>query len=211
MRRHEVRISLPEGIYGITTRGWGFSHESSAQLLLEAGVRIIQYREKGSTTADMVFTAKKLKEICQSYGAVFIVNDRVDVAYASEADGVHLGHEDLPISAAREILGGAVIGASASSVDEGLAAERAGATYIGAGSIFPSSTKPEEGLLGLEGLKRLLTSVKLPVYAIGGIKLEHVKLLKGLGVRGVAVISAIFSARDPREQAKRFVSEWMSS
>ncbi|MGC9174953.1 MAG: thiamine phosphate synthase [Thermoprotei archaeon] len=199
---------LPDGLYGITVRGWGFDHERSAELLLGAGARIIQYREKELPVREMIKQAKRVKELCESYGAIFIVNDRVDVAYASDADGVHLGQEDLPLSVARRMLGGVIIGISASSVSEGIRAEEEGCDYIGAGSIFPSTTKPEEKVLGLEGLRELVALVKVPVYAIGGIKLEHVKILKRLGVRGIAVMSGIYTSDDPKETAIRLLKEW---
>ncbi|MGC8630985.1 MAG: thiamine phosphate synthase [Thermoprotei archaeon] len=203
-------VRLPQGVYGITTRAWGFTHERSAQVLLEAGVKIIQYREKSASAKEMIGEARKIREACDSYGALFIVNDRVDVAYASDADGVHLGQEDLPLDLARRLLGDAVIGASASTPEEGLVAEREGASYLGAGSVFPSSTKPEERVLGIEGLKNLMKLVKIPVYAIGGIRIEGVGLLKSIGVSGVAVISAIFAAPDPLERARAFVRAWQS-
>ncbi|MFQ1020484.1 thiamine phosphate synthase [Tardisphaera saccharovorans] len=200
---------LPKGLYGITVRRWGHDHATSAKLLLEAGARIIQYREKEPLSArEMIAQAKKVKELCESYGALFIVNDRVDVAYASEADGVHVGQEDFPAGIARKMLGDAIIGVSASTVSEGVKAEEDGADYVGAGSVFPSSTKPEERILGIEGLKQLVGLVKIPVYAIGGIRLEHVRMLKGLGVAGVAVISAIFASEEPRKVARSFVEEW---
>ena len=142
-------IDLPEGLYGITVRAWGFDHERSAQVLLEAGARIIQYREKELGVREMIKQARQVRELCRSYGAVFIVDDRVDVAYASEADGVHLGQEDFPADIARKLLGDAIIGVSASTPQEGVEAEKNGADYIGAGSIFPSSTQPEERVLGI--------------------------------------------------------------
>lgn len=203
--------SLPEGLYGITVRSWGFDHVSSAELLLKAGARIIQYREKKLEARDMINEARAVKELCSSYGAVFIVDDRVDIAYAVEADGVHLGQQDLPAEIARKILGDAIIGVSASTPQEGVEAERSGADYIGAGSIFPSPTKPEERVLGVEGLRQLTKLVKIPVYAIGGIKLEHVRMLKSFGIRGVAVISAIFASEDPQKAARQFVEEWSRS
>ncbi len=201
-------MKLPEGLYGITVRRWGFDHIKSAQLLLDAGARIIQYREKELGVRAMIEQAKKVKELCRSYGAIFIVDDRVDVAYAVDADGVHLGQEDFPADVARKMLGDAIIGVSASTPQEGVTAEKEGADYIGAGSIFLSSTKPEEKVLGVEGLKQLIKLVRIPVYAIGGIKLENVKMLKGFGVKGVAVISAIFASDNPQIAARLFVEEW---
>lgn len=199
---------FPGGIYGITVRGWGMDHIGSAEVLLRAGVKMVQYREKSLSTREMIDDARKVHELCMSYGAVFIVNDRVDVAYASEADGVHLGQDDFPAELARRILGDAIVGVSASTPEEGVSAEKTGANYIGAGSIFPSKTKPEERVLGVDGLKRLISMVKLPVYAIGGIKLQHLEMLKNAGVYGIAVISEIFDSEDPYAKARSFVETW---
>ncbi|PSO06348.1 thiamine phosphate synthase, partial [Candidatus Marsarchaeota G2 archaeon BE_D] len=111
--------------------------------------------------------------------------------------------------AARRVFPHGIIGVSARSVEEALAAEANGATYLGVGSVYPTNTKADTKLIGEEGLRSILGRVSIPVYAIGGIKLEHLRKLKAYGVKGVAVVSAILGDADPREAAKRFVSEWM--
>ncbi len=205
-----ARRELPPGIYGITSREFGRGHLEAARIFLEAGIRIVQYREKSAPAREMVREARAIRELCSSYGAVFIVDDRADVAYASDADGVHVGREDLPVGAVRRMLGDAVVGASASSPEEAAEAEAEGADYIGAGSVFPTATKGDARVIGLEGLASILRSVRIPVYAIGGIRLEHVGALKSMGVHGVAVISAILGSPDPRRAAEEFVRAWTS-
>ncbi|MFP3293671.1 MAG: thiamine phosphate synthase [Nitrososphaeria archaeon] len=200
--------ALPRGIYGITSGEFGMGHVEAAGILLEAGVRIVQYREKSRPARAMVEEARAIRELCSSYGAIFIVDDRADVAYASDADGVHLGQEDLPVEQARRMLGGAIIGASASTPAEASRAELEGADYIGAGSVFPSPTKGGARVIGPEGLASIVRSVRVPVYAIGGIRLEHLRELRSLGVHGVAVISAILGSPDTRAAARAFVEEW---
>ncbi|WP_174448467.1 thiamine phosphate synthase [Conexivisphaera calida] len=200
----------PPGIYGITSAEFGMGHLEAAEVFLEAGIRIVQYREKSAPARVMVGEARAIRELCSSYGAVFIVDDRADVAYASDADGVHVGQDDLPVEHVRRMLGDAIVGASAANPEEAKRAEEEGADYIGAGSVFPTGTKGDARVIGLEGLRSVLDSVRIPVYAIGGIRLEHVGILRSMGVHGVAVISAILGSRDPREAAEAFVREWSS-
>ncbi|MEM1614328.1 MAG: thiamine phosphate synthase [Thermoplasmatales archaeon] len=203
--------SLPSGIYGITTSKQGLDHLSSAEILLESGITIIQYREKNVSTREMISQARRLREICNSYNAIFIVNDRVDVAYASDADGIHVGQDDFPPELVKDILGDVIIGVSASSITEGIEGEMHGASYIGAGSVFKSNTKPEERVIGIDGFAGIVKAVHIPVYAIGGIKLEHIALIKKLGARGAAVISGIFDSSDPLSSARAFVNKWRTT
>ncbi len=199
---------VPPGIYGITSRDFGMGHVEAARLFLEAGIRIVQYREKSAPARRMVEEARAIRELCSSYGATFIVDDRADVAYAADADGVHVGQEDVPVEALRRMLGGAIIGASASTPEEARRAEEEGADYLGVGSVFPTGTKGDARVIGLEGLRAVLKATRLPVYAIGGIRIEHVRVLKGVGVHGVAVISGILGSPDPRRAAEEFVRAW---
>jgi len=203
-------LELPGGVYGITSADFGGTHVEAARMLLEGGVKIIQYREKHASTRRMFEEASEIRKLCSEFGAVFIVNDRVDIALAVGADGVHLGQDDLPLGAARRVFPNGIIGVSARSVEEALAAEANGATYLGVGSVYLTNTKADTKLIGEEGLMSILGRVSIPVYAIGGIKLEHLRKLKAYGVKGVAVVSAILGDVDPREAAKRFVSEWVN-
>lgn len=206
-----MRRTPPPGIYGITSGEFGMGHREAARIMLEAGIRIIQYREKSAPARAMADDARAIRELCASYGATFIVDDRVDIAYASGADGVHLGQDDLPIDIARRLIGDAIVGASAGTPEEARRAEEEGADYVGAGSVFPTSTKGDAHVIGIGGLRAIVGSVHIPVYAIGGIKLEHVRALRSIGVHGVAVISAILGSPDPPAAARAFVREWSGS
>mgnify|MGYP001626197022 CR=1 FL=1 len=201
---------IPKGIYGITSSEFGISQIESAKILLEAGIKIIQYREKNATSRKMYEDAVKIKKLCDEYNATFIVNDRVDIALASESSGVHVGQKDLPAKIARKLIGNKILGVSISSIDEAKNAIIDGADYLGAGAIFTTNTKNDSEFLGIENLKKVIEISNIPVIAIGGIKLEHVKILKNIGVHGIAVISAIFGSENPKEMARKFVEEWES-
>lgn len=203
-----MSTELPEGLYGITSGDYGLKQVEAARVLLEAGVKILQYREEKASSRKMYEEALEIKRLCQKYGAIFIVDNRVDIALAVDADGVHVGQDDLPARVVKEIFPGKIVGVSAQTVEQALEAEAAGASYLGVGSVYPSPTKPDSKVIGEEGLKEIVDRVKVPVYAIGGIRLEHVKKLKKLGVRGVAAISAVLAEPDPLTAAKRFIGEW---
>jgi len=201
-------IELPKGIYGITSRDFGKTHVESAEILLKAGIEIIQYREKNASTRRMLQDAIDIKKICKEYGAIFIVNDRLDIAIASDADGVHLGQEDMPIEIAKRMFPGKIIGISVSNVNETIEAQEKGANYLGAGSIFPTGTKKDSEVIGIDMLRNIMNVARIPVYAIGGITLENLDIIKRCNVRGVAVISAILNAENPFETAKEFIRRW---
>ena len=201
---------IPKGIYGITTSEYGFNHIESAKILLDAGIRIIQYREKNGSGRKMYDCSLEIKKICEDYGALLIINDRVDIALAVDADGVHVGQKDLPADITRKIIGKKIMGVSVSSVDQASKAVKDGADYLGAGAIFSTNTKNDSEFLGIENLKKIIRTFNIPIIAIGGIKLEDVKILKEAGVHGIAVISAIFASGNPVAEAKKFVEEWES-
>jgi len=164
---------------------------------IKGGVGIVQLREKNISTKDFYEKALKVKEICKNYGALFIINDRLDIAQAVEADGVHLGQSDMPIEKAREILKDKfLIGATARNVEESKRAELLGADYIGSGAIFGTSTKDNAKKLEMEELKKIVASVKIPVFAIGGININNVGSLKNIGLQGICAVSGILSEKD---------------
>ncbi|HDI82632.1 MAG TPA: thiamine phosphate synthase [candidate division WOR-3 bacterium] len=165
---------------------------------IQGGVRVIEIREKGLTGADFFEKAKETLKICRERGAKLIVNDRVDIALAIGADGVHLGKNDLPVKEVRRIFDG-VIGWTARSLEDALVGEEAGADYIGAGSVFRSETK-QAMVIGIEGLKRIKEAVNIPVVAVGGITHDNVGRVMEAGVDGIAVSQALFSG-DPYENA----------
>ena len=164
---------------------------------IESGVKIVQLREKNISTKDFYEKALKVKEICKNYEVLFIINDRLDITQAVEADGVHLGQSDMPIEKAREILKDKfLIGATARNIEEAKKAELLGADYIGSGAIFGTSTKDNAKKLEMEDLKKIVNSVKIPVFAIGGININNVSMLKNIGLQGVCSVSGILSEKD---------------
>jgi thiamine-phosphate pyrophosphorylase len=181
-----------------------FSHQDLARLAVEGGAEVIQFREKRGETRYLIDTAIALKEICSRSGALLIVNDRVDVALASGADGVHLGREDFPIGPARRLLGaGKIIGASADSVEEALECMNQGADYVGFGPVFPTTSKEDAGpVTGLQALSLVVEAVEIPVIAIGGINRGNAPAVVRAGAYGVAVISAVCCQEDPAAAAR---------
>jgi len=183
----------------------GRSHLEVAKAAIEGGASIIQFREKEMTTRELVETARRLKELTSQNSVPFIVNDRLDVALAVDADGVHVGQDDMPAALARQLIGpDKILGVSASAVEEALQAEREGADYVSASPVFTTPTKPDAPPpTGLEGLKAIVEAVNLPVIAIGGISEENATEVMEAGVQGVAVISAVVSAPDIVAAARR--------
>lgn len=175
--------------------------------VLDGGCRLLQLRNKTATSLWLYEEAKRLREITKRYKAIFIINDRVDIALAVDADGVHLGRDDLPIRIARELLKNKIIGFSADTIEEALQAEKEGADYISLGPIFPTQTKPDAGpVVGLKTLAKLKPILKVPLVAIGGInKYNLIEVVKS-GADAVAVISAVCSSPSPRQAVEELVA-----
>ncbi|MBQ9097547.1 MAG: thiamine phosphate synthase [Clostridia bacterium] len=175
---------------------------------IEGGVTLIQLREKRGTTRDMIDIATKLHEVTKSYGVPLIIDDRVDVALAADAEGVHLGKEDMPIDAARKILGSdKIIGATAKTVPWALEAYEQGADYLGVGAIYPTTTKVKTVLTSTETLDAICRAVPIPVNAIGGLNKDNIDVLEGIPIAGICVVSAIMKADNPK-QAARELKGW---
>ena len=173
---------------------------------LEAGVRFFQYRSKKADRRAIYETSLQLAATASPAGALFIVNDHVDIAVAVEADGVHLGQDDFPIGEARTIIGGnKFIGISTHSREQALAAEEAGADYIGYGPVFRTSTKDAGALQGTAGVQSITQAVSIPVVAIGGINCGNVLSVIDAGADSVAVISAVLAAPDLKKAAADMV------
>lgn len=170
---------------------------------IRGGAGVIQYREKQADTRRMVKVAGDLGRVCRRRGVVFLVNDRLDVALAVEADGVHLGQQDMPVALARQLLGpDKLIGVSVQNAGAMAEAEQEGADYLSLSPVFATSTKPDhEAPLGLEGVRTLAGASRLPVVAIGGINRTNVAEVIRAGARGVCVISAVLTAPDPERAA----------
>ena len=183
--------------------------ETCVEDAIKGGVTVVQLREKNLSGKKFFETALSLKKITGKYKIPLIINDRVDIAVAADADGVHVGQSDLPAKAARKIIGDEkILGVSASTLDEALKAESDGADYIGVGGIFFTATKPDAESVSPETLKKICESVKIPVVAIGGINSETLPRVKNTGIAGVAVVSAIVAAENPEDAAKNLLKIW---
>lgn len=197
--RYEFRSQI-QGLYVITDASFsGRSHVDVARAALEGGARLIQLRDKGRDVGELLPIANEIRELCHAAGALFLVNDRVDLACACEADGVHLGQTDLPVAEARKLLGpDRLIGVSVENVEQVEAAEAADADYLGVGAIYGSATKPDAGdAVGPEQIRRFRERSALPIVAIGGITLERIPEVREAGADAIAVISAVAAAEDP--------------
>ena len=170
--------------------------------ILEGGVKIVQLRFKKGKDSDNLKFAIKVRELCNHFGALFLINDRVDLALACKADGVHLGQDDMDIKSARNILGfSKIIGISASNEIDIKKAINDGCDYLGIGPVFTTATKKEKVPLGIDTLKSLTKNIEIPWFAIGGIKQEHIPLLKAHNIRKVAIITDLINSKNPKEKA----------
>ena len=173
---------------------------------LKGGVDILQLREKNMPANKIIELGKKVKLLCAEYGATFIVNDRVDIAYVLDADGVHLGQDDMDIESARKILGSnAIIGISTHAPEQAQKAAADGADYIGMGPVFTTPTKPGRQSVGLEYVKWVSENIKIPAFAIGGIDLDNVQDVVNAGAKKIAVVRAIINSDNPEKAAQEFL------
>ncbi|MBP3226592.1 MAG: thiamine phosphate synthase [Methanobrevibacter sp.] len=174
---------------------------------INGGVTVVQIREKTADTLDFYNLALKVKEITTKYNVPLIINDRVDVALAVDADGVHVGQSDMPCDITRELIGeNKILGVSAATIDEAKKAEKDGADYIGTGAVFPTSTKDDAPSITKKDLKNIVDSINIPVVAIGGINIENAKELKNIGISGLSVVSAIMSADNPKKASEKLLN-----
>ncbi len=200
LKRSELIISKHK-IYFITDQRENLL-EIIEEILL-GGVKIIQHRFKDGKDKDNLKKANEIKSLCKKYNSLFIVNDRVDIALASNADGVHLGQDDIDIITARKLLGiSKIIGVSANNSTDINNALKNGCDYIGVGPVFQTSTKKDKEALGIEKIKSLTKDIKIPWFAIGGINKENITSLKNNGISKIAVVSGLLNSKDPREEAK---------
>ncbi len=197
--REEIRRAML--LYAVTDRSWlreGETLYTVCRQVLEQGATLLQLRDKKLDEDGLRREAEQLLPLCRRRGVPLIVNDSVEAALASGADGVHVGQSDIQGRDIRALLGPErILGMSARTVEQARAAEAAGADYLGVGAVFGTSTKPDARPLPLETLKAICASVSIPVVAIGGIGRDNLPLLAGCGISGVAVVSAIFAAADP--------------
>ena len=184
-------------LYAVTERYPDRDFFVQIESALKGGITCLQLREKHLSKAEFIDEARIVKRLCDKYSVPLIINDDVEVALSCGADGVHIGQDDGDVAEVRRIAGSRlIIGVSAHNVEEALAAEKAGADYLGCGAVFGSATKSNVHVLPLETLKNIAAAVKIPIVAIGGINENNMMRLAGSGIDGVAVISAIFGAAD---------------
>ncbi len=179
---------------------------SDVKEAVEAGCKIIQYREKNKSTKEMVDEAAEIRRICGDR-AIFLVNDRIDVALAVDADGVHIGQDDMPIETARKLLGAdKIIGLTVHNVEEAIEAEISDADYLGLGSIFDTSTKKDAGKgIGPASIRDVKNAIKIPVVAIGGINKENCILVVENGADSLVAISAVVCSDDVKRETREFI------
>jgi thiamine-phosphate pyrophosphorylase len=168
------------------------------------GVTMVQIREKNLSTLNFFQCALLLKAITEKYNVPFIVNDRLDIALAVEADGLHIGQDDMPLSAARKLLGpDKIIGVSVSTVEQALLAQAGSADYVGVGAVFPTATKTNANSVSLQSLEDIKRKITIPVVAIGGINENNISNVMATGIAGAAVVSAIVATPDPYASATK--------
>lgn len=193
-------------LYAVTDQSWLKENEILLDVVKEVlknGATFLQIREKDLNEKDFETEAKKLQDICKEYHVPYVVNDNVEIAIKIGADGVHVGQSDIKGRDIRALIGmDKILGISAGTVEEAVAAEQAGADYIGVGAVFGTSTKKNARNMSIDRLKEIVEAVEIPVVAIGGINASNMSELAGSKVDGVAVVSAIFAAENPGEATK---------
>lgn len=201
--KEEIRNSML--LYAVTDQRWLKDRTllEVVKEVLENGATFLQIREKDINEDDFEAEARKLQDICRAYNVPYVVNDSVEIAMKIDADGVHVGQTDIKGRDIRAILGPhKIFGISASTVEEAVNAQNAGADYIGVGSIFATGTKKNARQMSIEYLKEIVNAVDIPVVAIGGINSSNISELKGSKVDGIAVVSAIFASENPGEATR---------
>lgn len=186
-------------LYAVTDRHWldGRRLVDVVRESLDGGVTMVQLREKTLDEANFFAEAKELQALCRERGVLFLVNDNVEIAREMDADGVHVGQSDMEAQDVRALLGpDKILGVSAHTVEQAILAEKHGADYLGVGAVFPTGSKDDADDVSYETLKAICAAVSIPVVAIGGIAQSNVEQLAGSGICGVAVISAIYAAKD---------------
>lgn len=201
-------------LYAVTDRAWIGKQNLYEQVesALKGGATCVQLREKNLDEELFLEEAIKIKSLCKKYGIPFLVNDNVDIAIKCEADGVHVGQEDMAVSKVRKLVGDKmIIGVSVQNINEALESIKNGADYLGVGAMFSTSTKLDANVIPFENLKSVCNAVNIPVVAIGGIGKNNIMKLAGSGADGVALVSAIFGAKNIEEECRelRRLSEQM--
>lgn len=190
-------------LYAVTDRSWlGIETlYSQVEKALKGGVTCVQLREKELDYETFLKEAMEIRELCKKYNVPFIINDNVDIAIKVKADGIHVGQKDMVATKVREMIGeNMILGVSSATLEEALEAEKNGADYLGVGAMFTTSTKTDTRQVSLDTIKNICSAVSIPVVAIGGINKTNILQLKGTGVDGVALVSAIFASQHIEEE-----------
>ena len=183
--------------------------EEAIRQAIAGGTTLIQLREKECSSLDFYNTALKVKEICHKNNVPLLINDRLDIALAVDADGIHVGQSDLPASVVRKIIGeDKIIGVSAGNLKDAVKAEKDGADYIGVGAMYATGTKKDAKPTSLETLKEIRKNVNIPIVVIGGINKERIKDFQGIDIDGLAIVSAIIAQKDIKKAASDIKSEF---
>ncbi len=175
----------------------------TVEAALRGGVTLLQLREKNRSAREYMELARKVKALCDQYQVPLLIDDRVDVAAAADAAGVHVGQSDIPVADARRILGpDKIVGATAKTVEQAMEAWEQGADYLGVGAIYPTTTKVKTVLTKVSTLQEICKAVPVPVNAIGGLNADNMDVLQGTGIAGICVVSAIMKAEEPEKAAR---------
>lgn len=195
-------------LYAVTDRTWTEKKSIYEQIesAIKGGVTCVQLREKKLSHDEFLKEALEIKKICQKYNIPLLINDNVKIAIACDADGIHVGQNDMTVKKVRELVGDKMIlGVSTQTIEQAISAEKDGADYLGVGAVFASSTKPEANIIPHERLKKIAESVEIPVVAIGGIQKHNIIELARTGIAGVALISAIFSKKNIEKECNEIL------
>ena len=197
-------------LYAVTDQSFGKSQplEEQVKEALESGITFLQLREKELDDEDFLNEAIQMKSLANEYRVPLVINDNVEVARKSGADGVHIGQNDMEIAKAKEILGNdKIVGVSVQTVEQAKLAQSQGADYLGVGAVFSTSTKQDAKAVSYDMLKQICEAVSIPVVAIGGISADNIEKLKGSKISGVAVVSAIFGSNNMRQATKNLLNK----
>ncbi len=201
--------NIDYSLYLCTDRGLMSSAtiEEAVEQAILGGTGVIQLREKDMDAGDFVRMAESVKQITEKYQVPLIINDRIDVALAVGADGVHVGQRDIPAKMVREMIGpDMLLGVSATTVEEAVQAVADGADYLGVGAMFATNTKDDAKIVTIEELKRIREAVSVPIVVIGGINMQTLEQFKGYGIDGLAVVSAVMAAQDVKQAVKDLIT-----
>ncbi len=200
-------MKMPSAYYAMVDPAGGHEPVALAAVLLGAGARILQLRLKDASSREFLAAAREIVRMCRARGALAIINDRADIARLAEADGVHVGQEDLPARMAREVVGlGRIVGVSTHSVEQALTAQADGADYIGFGAIYSGGLKNVANAQGLERLRAVRAAVKIPIVAIGGITEAAMPAVLAAGADAAAIITDVVRAADPAAKVRALLA-----